>query len=213
MEHKGLFVTFEGLDGTGKTTQIRYLKKFLERKGIPVIVSREPGGTRLGERIRKLVLDAKHDNMSSRTELLLYAAARAQHIDEVLKPVLMEGKVVLCDRFVDSSIAYQGYGRDMVAEVTEINAAMMKELSPDVTFLFRMDPETSLQRIGIRENDRMEKQSMEFHQKVYLGYEKLLEDNPDRIVPLDATLTKKELKEDIHRRILELISSKGIYDI
>lgn len=213
MEHKGLFVTFEGLDGTGKTTQIRYLKKFLERKEIPVIVSREPGGTRLGERIRKLVLDAKHDNMSSRTELLLYAAARAQHIDEVLKPALMEGKVVLCDRFVDSSIAYQGYGRDMVAEVTEINAAMMKELSPDVTFLFRMDPETSLQRIGIRENDRMEKQSMEFHQKVYLGYEKLLEDNLDRIVPLDATLTKKELKEDIHRRILELISNKGIYDI
>ncbi|MGP1569612.1 MAG: dTMP kinase [Eubacteriales bacterium] len=213
MKYRGIFVTFEGLDGTGKTTQIKYLKKWLETKEIPVIVTREPGGTRLGERIRKLVLDAKNDNMSYRTELLLYAAARAQHIEEILKPALSDGKVVLCDRFVDSSIAYQGYGRDMVEEAMQINAPMLKELTPDITFLFRMKPEMSKERIGIRTNDRMEKQSIEFYERVYMGYEKMRKADPDRIIPLNASLSRKQLREQISIKIQAIIGSRGLYDI
>lgn len=213
MKYRGIFVTFEGLDGTGKTTQIKYLKKWLEAKEIPVIVTREPGGTRLGERIRKLVLDAKNDNMSYRTELLLYAAARAQHIEEILKPALSDGKVVLCDRFVDSSIAYQGYGRDMVEEAMQINAPMLKELTPDITFLFRMKPEMSKERIGIRTNDRMEKQSIEFYERVYMGYEKMRKADPDRIIPLNASLSRKQLREQISIKIQAIIGSRGLYDI
>ncbi len=210
MKYKGIFITFEGTDGSGKTTQIQYLKNYLEREGIPVTVTREPGGTRIGERIRRILLDKGNRNMSDRTEILLYAAARAQHIEEFLKPALAAGNVVICDRFVDSSIAYQGYGRDMLVEVMAVNSPMLAELTPDITFLLRLQPKDAFKRIEGRVNDRMETQGAQFHERVYKGYEELLARYPKRIIGLEANLPKKELKKQICQKVTELIEQRKL---
>ena len=181
---RGIFLTFEGIDGCGKSTQLRKAAEFLEQQGVPYITTREPGGSPIAEQIRGILLDAKNTAMSDRTEALLYAAARAQHIDEVVLPALKEGKVVLCDRFLDSSEAYQGFGRALGGEyIRQINA---------------YTPEQSLARIGSRgQADRLEQQSMEFFHRVYEGFEAIAAREPERVTVLDANQTIEEIAQQV----------------
>lgn len=204
---KGLFISFEGMDGSGKSTQIQRLKEYLEKKGCRVILTREPGGTPIGEKIRDIILDRENREMRCMTEALLYAASRAQHVEQVIKPALEEGKVVICDRFVDSSIAYQGYGRSMGNAVEEINRYAVAGCMPDVTFLMRVPPETGSGRIEGREKDRIEMEPDAFHTEVYRGYEALAERWPQRIVSVDASGSVDDIEKIIRGYM------KGILDI
>lgn len=144
---KGLFITFEGPDGSGKTTQINMLKGYLENKGFEVVLTREPGGTELGEDIRRILLDLKHKDMDEKAEMLLYAAARAQHVSKLIKPALLQGKIVLCDRFVDSSYAYQGVGRGLgIKLVEQVNEIALSGVYPDLTIFLNIEPKMGLAR-------------------------------------------------------------------
>lgn len=209
MQRKGVFITFEGLDGSGKSTQVQALRKYLDEKNINYLISREPGGTELGEKLRKVLLDVKNTKICDRTEALIYAAARSQHIFELLLPAVEEGKLVICDRYIDSSIAYQGYGRDMLDEVGKINESMLNLLTPDMTFLLNANPNFLKYRINSREKDRMESETDKFRKKVYNGYLELSKENPDRIVVLDATLTKGKIRAEIRNRVEKLLTDKG----
>jgi dTMP kinase len=191
-----MFVTFEGLDGSGKTTQAERLHARLGADGLEVVATREPGGTELGEQLRELVLHGGH--VSPWAEALLYAAARAQHVDEVIRPALARGAAVICDRYVDSSVAYQGVGRELGLErVLELNLAAVGGLMPDRTFLLALEST----EVGARlrgEHDRLERESGEFHARVAEGYRTLAERFPDRIVVLDATRPADELSEEVY---------------
>ena len=173
--NKGLFITVEGVDGCGKTTQIKLMEKYLREKGINVVLAREPGGTDISEAIRSIILDARNTEMSYITEMLLYASARAQLVAQVIKPALNKGNVVICDRFIDSSYVYQGFGRGIeLKTIEEVNRIAMDGIEPDITFFFDLRPEVALRRrIEASETDRMEKENIEFHNKVYSGYLKL----------------------------------------
>ena len=155
---KGLFISVEGSDGSGKSTQIENIKRFFENKGINIIFTREPGGTVIGEKLREIILDKGLAEMSDMTEALLYAAARAQHVAQVIRPALEKGKIVVCDRFVDSSIAYQGYGRGLGEPVRVINEYAIAGCLPDVTFLMKMDPRIGRRRIKPEQQDRLERE-------------------------------------------------------
>ena len=194
---KGFFISFEGPDGAGKTTQIKLLAEFLKEKGEEVILTREPGGTAIGEKIRSVILDPKNSEMSDSTEMMLYAAARAQIVDELIRPNIEAGRIVLCDRFVDSSIAYQGYGRDLGQAVTEVNSHAIKECMPDITFFLKMDPELCFERKVGSDTDRIEAEDMAWHRTVYEGYLRLAENNPERIKSIDANRGVKQVQEDI----------------
>ena len=204
---KGLFITFEGGDGSGKSTQIEILAGALEGTGFDVIVTREPGGTRISEAIRDLLLDPENSEISPLTEALLYASARAQIVDQLIRPALDEGKVVICDRFIDSSIAYQGYGRGLGDQVESINAPATADCMPDITFFMKIDPEDAKKRIGDRgeEKDRIEKESDDFHRKVAEGYEELEKRFPDRIVPIDASARPEEISVKIIETVMNRI--------
>ena len=186
----GLFITFEGVEGAGKTTALSYIHNQLTEAGYQVIRTREPGGIEISEKIREIILDKSHTEMEARTEALLYAAARRQHLVERVLPALAEGKIVLCDRFIDSSLAYQGYARGLgIEEVYEMNQFAIGDAMPDLTILFRIDPEKGLARIQAnqgREQNRLDLEKLDFHQKVYEAYELLLERFPDRIQAIDA---------------------------
>ncbi len=199
----GLFVTFEGGDGSGKSTQIRLLRTALERLGRDVVVTREPGGTELGERVRELLLDPA-SAMDARTEALLYAAARAQHIDEVIVPSLERGQVVLCDRYVDSSIAYQGAGRALGEEpVEQVNRWATRNVVPDLTILLDLDADQGLGRAASAEGpDRLEAAGVDFHNTVRDAYLRRAEADPDRYLVLDATRPVEELHAEIRARTL-----------
>lgn len=196
---RGRFVTFEGGDGAGKSTQLRLLRSAVQRAGHEVVTTREPGGTPIGERVREILLSRGSDGMADRTEALLYAAARAQHVDEVIVPALQRGAVVLCDRFVDSSIAYQGAGRGLgPEEVAELNRWATGGLTPDLVVLLDVDPGAGLDRaLAGGAPDRLEAAGLEFHRQVRRAYRRLAADDPDRYLVLDAT----EPVEDLHRRI------------
>lgn len=194
---KGYFISFEGVDGSGKSTQIIKLKKYLELKGYEVVLTREPGGTDIGEKIRQIILDPDNKNMTDLTEAMLYAASRAQHIEEIIKPALDSGKVVICDRFVDSSIAYQGYGRGLGDCVSIINQYAVCGYMPDITFLMKVKPNIGNDRIKNRERDRIEMEAFDFHQAVYNGYEKLEAKYPERIIGIDAARSIDEIQCDI----------------
>ena len=198
---RGLFITFEGGDGSGKSTQIALLRDWLLQAGYDVILTREPGGTRISEKIRELILDPDNDEMADMTEALLYAAARAQLVSQLIKPALEEGKVVICDRFVDSSIAYQAYGRGLGDAVGVINSYAVDGCMPDLTILLRLDPEKGSSRIADREHDRIEQASDAFHRKVYEGYLELEKNYPERIFGIDASGTIEEIAEEIRRRV------------
>ena len=203
----GLFISIEGPDGSGKSTQIENIKKFFEDKNIDIVFTREPGGTPIGERIREIILDNAFSEMDAMTEAMLYAASRAQHVAQVIRPALEAGKVVICDRFVDSSLAYQGYGRKLGDSVSIINGYAVGDCMPDITFLMKLDPNVGKHRIEEnRDNqDRLEHEKMTFHKRVYKGYLELEKMYPERIVGIDASLGIDEIKEEIYRKLEEII--------
>lgn len=187
-EKKGLFITLEGMDGAGKTTQMQQLKQYLEKQGYTVCLTREPGGTPISEKIRNLILDPQHGEMHPWTEALLYAAARAQHVSQVIQPALQREEIVLCDRFLDSSLAYQGVGRGLgMEEVLKVNEPALMGRWPDMTFWFNLTPEESFRRKKGRDpKDRLEQQAHDFYEKIYQSYRQLAEENPQRIITIDG---------------------------
>ena len=191
-----MFVTFEGLDGSGKSTQAELLRARLEADGVDVVSTREPGGTELGERVRDLVLHGGH--VTPWAEALLYAAARAQHVDEVIRPALERGASVICDRYLDSSVAYQGVGRELgLDRVLELNLAAVGGLLPDRTFLLSLEPAEIGSRLG-GVHDRLERESEEFHARAAAAYRDLAGRFPERIVVLDAARPPDELAEEVY---------------
>lgn len=204
MVPKGIFITLEGPDGSGKSTQVENIKEFFTKAGRDVVVSREPGGTPISEKLRGIVLDADHSEMDDVTEMFIYAAARAQHVAEKIKPALESGAVVVCDRFVDSSIAYQGYGRGLGDQVEEVNRYAISGLEPNVTFFMDLDPEIGRSRIGKDVRDRLEQQKMDFHYRVYEGYKALAAKYPERIMRIDAAKTIDEIKAEIETKLSSL---------
>lgn len=202
---KGLFISIEGPDGSGKSTQIENIKKFFKEKNLEIVFTREPGGTAIGERIRELILDKTYTEMDSMTEALLYAAARAQHVAQVIRPALEVGKIVICDRFVDSSIAYQGYGRKLGCSVGQINDFAVDGCMPDVTFLMKLDPRVGRGRIDEKVQDRLEMEKDAFHLAVFEGYLELEKMYPDRIVGIDAARSIEEIKLDIYEKLEALL--------
>jgi dTMP kinase len=193
---RSMFVTFEGLDGSGKSTQAELLRARFEADGVEVVSTREPGGTELGEKVRDLVLHGGH--VTPWAEALLYAAARAQHVDEVIRPALGRGASVICDRYLDSSVAYQGVGRELGLErVLDLNLAAVGGLLPDRTFLLSLDAAEIAGRLR-REHDRLERESEEFHARAATGYRELAERFPERIVVLDARRPADDLSEEVY---------------
>ncbi|CDF57173.1 dTMP kinase [Thermobrachium celere] len=201
---KGLFITFEGPDGAGKTTQINMLKEYLTSKGYDVVLTREPGGTAIGEKIRNVILDVENKEMDDICEALLYAASRAQHVKQLILPSIDQGKIVICDRFVESSIVYQGYARGLGEDKIEaINNIATRGLVPDVVFLLMLTPEEGIKRKKKSgELDRLEMEKLEFHNRVYEGYNRLKERRKN-IFEIDATLDI----DDIHNRIVRVVES------
>jgi dTMP kinase len=200
---RAMFVTFEGLDGSGKTTQVELLKKHLEREGREVVTTREPGGTEVGEHIRNVVLHLDHPVVPW-AEAALFAAARAQLVAEVIRPALERGTVVLCDRYVDSSLAYQGIARGLgVDPVLELNLRATGDLLPDRTFLLLVDPEESRRRGGDT-RDRIEREDDEFVRKVDRAYRELAELFPSRILAVDGALDPAELAETIRGQLRDV---------
>ncbi len=205
---RGLFITLEGMDGAGKSTQIAAIKDFFEGKGQRAVVTREPGGTAIGEKIREIILDRENREMDPMAEALLYAAARAQHVAQVIRPALEQGKHVICDRFVDSSIAYQGYGRELGDSVSIINAYAMAGCMPDITFFLRLDSQAARGRMQSDHLDRIELEAMDFHGRAFRGYEELALQFPDRIVTIDGARKIGEIQEEIQGRIERLLRNE-----
>ena len=195
---KGYFITFEGPDGCGKTTQIELVKEYLSSKGFDIVLTREPGGTPISEKIRAILLDPDNKEESGVTEALLYAASRAQHVAEKIKPALEEGKVVLCDRFMDSSLAYQAYARGLGEDVISINMFAIQGCSPDLTIFLDLDPEIGQKRQVERGKlDRLEQEGLSFQKKVYDGYQQLIKKYPDRIKVVNADRDPDSISKDI----------------
>lgn len=201
MKQNGVFITFEGPEGAGKTTVITKIYDRLKAEGRQVVLTREPGGIRIAEKIRTVILDTDNIEMDAKTEALLYAAARRQHLVEKVVPALDEGVIVLCDRFIDSSLAYQGYARDLgIDEVLQINQFAIGNTMPDLTVFFDINPAEGLSRIAQnneREMNRLDKENLNFHEKVYEGYKELIQRYPDRIVKTDARLSEKDVIENV----------------
>lgn len=195
---KGIFITVEGTDGSGKTTQLAFLREYLEELGREVLVTREPGGTPIGEKLREILLDSANAAMGDRAEVLLYAAARAQHVDELIRPALERGAVVLSDRFTDSSIAYQGYGRELGSVVGKVNAFATDGLKPDITFFLSLPPAEGRKRMEARAFDRIESEQLTFHERVYAGYLAAAAAEPERIRVIDASKSIEEVREEIY---------------
>lgn len=193
---KGTFITFEGIDGSGKTTQAERLCRYLQGKGHRSLFTREPGGTDISEKIRKLLLDCNNRGMAPLTELFLYSAARAQHTEEVIKPALERGEVVVCSRFADSTLAYQGGGRGIRDSlVRELSSMAAQGLKPDLTFLVDLDPEESLKRS--KREDRVEQEELEFYRRVRQEYLKLARKETERIKLLNGTRSVEELHLEV----------------
>lgn len=207
---KGLFITFEGGDGAGKTTILNQIYEELTARGIEVIKTREPGGIRISEEIRDIIHNPLHLEMEERTEALLYAAARRQHLVEKVFPALEEGKIVLCDRFVDSSLVYQGHARGIgIDEVYAINKFVIQDCMPDVTLYFDITPRKGLERIAAnadREKNRLDLETIEFHEKVYQGYQLIRSRFPERFQTVDAERSLEAVYQDVFKRITTLLN-------
>lgn len=204
---KGLFITFEGADGCGKTTQINKIAELLKEKGFDVVLTREPGSLEVGKKIRDIVLH--HDGIvSDNCEMFLYLADRSQHVDTFIKPAIEEGKVVLCDRHTDSTLAYQGYGRGRdIEKLDNLNKIATNGLTPDLTILFDVDTDVAQTRVG-NEKDRIEAAGIEFHKKVRQGYLELAEKNKDRIKVVNANNSIETVYNDTKNIIIDLITRK-----
>ena len=204
---KGLFITFEGADGSGKTTQLNLIKSFLEEKGYDVVVTREPGALELGRKIREILLHYE-GKVADKCEMFLFLADRAQHVETFIKPEIKEGKIVLCDRHTDSTVAYQGYGRGQdVNLLKELNKIAVNGLEPDLTLLYDVSTETAQNRVG-SEKDRMESAGIEFHKKVRNGYLELQKENPARIKLINANNSIENVFEESKNIIIKLIQEK-----
>ena len=197
----------EGGDGSGKTTQLEFVRRYLAEHGEDVLFTREPGGTPIGERIRAIILDPENREMEDMTEALLYAASRAQLVRQVIMPALERGRTVVCDRYVDSSIAYQGYGRGMGDSVAAINSYAIDGCMPDLTILLDVDPEAGRQRIGSdgRPLDRLEEENLAFHRRVHDGYLALSMRFPDRIAVIDGTQPIDAVSEQIAAKLAKVL--------
>ena len=208
-----LFITFEGVEGSGKTTQIQRLKRYLKRRGVPCKVTREPGGPPISEKIRKILLDPNHRKLIPLSELLLYEAARAQHIYEVIKPFLKKGNIVLCDRFNDATLAYQGYGRKIDRElIRKLNRLSSQGIKPDLTFLLdcpsNLGLKRALQRNRLSRNEkegRFEREKIKFHHRVRKGYLAIAKKEPHRVKVIDTRAGEKKVFEKIREIVDELI--------
>lgn len=207
---KGLFLSIEGCDGSGKTTACKTVIERLTSEGYDVVYTREPGGSDIAEQIRNVILDVKNTAMDQRCEALLYAASRRQHLMEVILPALHLGKIVICDRFIDSSLAYQGYARGIgIDEVLQINQFAIEGYMPDMTVYYAIEAEEGLRRIASRKNlDRLDVESINFHKKVQEGYEILCKKYPERIKIVDASLDKETVAENTYKLIKEKINGK-----
>ena len=203
---QGLFITFEGIEGCGKTSQTKLLNDYLTTSGHDVIMTREPGGTPISEAIRELLLSNDSVNMHPHTELLLYLASRAQHVSEVMKPALEKGRVVICDRFADSTFVYQCFVRGINKEIVEtMNNFAVGDMHPDVTFVLDVEPEEGLKRAMLRNQkhsrgrDRIESESIDFHNRVREGYLKLAQEYPERVYLIKTDKDKNEVHEEIKK--------------
>jgi dTMP kinase len=199
------FISFEGTEGSGKTTQVRLLKEYLRSKNRTVLITEEPGGTKIGRKIRDILL-APENHIDSLTELLLYNSSRAQHIRETIYPALIKDTIVITDRFIDSTVAYQGYARGLdLAIIKTLNEIVSPDLKPFITFLLDIDVEEGLKRNrGAQKTDRLEQETVEFHKQVRQGYLQLASEEPDRLKVVDASGSMKNVSEKI-REILEAV--------
>ena len=204
MDKKGLFITFEGADGCGKTTQINLLNDYLKNKNYETITTLEPGGCDIGKNLRQILLH--HDGyISPRAEMFMYLADRAQHVDALILKNVKEGKVVLCDRHIDSTVAYQGYARgEDIAQINLLNDIATNNNKPDLTFVFDVDSIIAQQRVGSTK-DRLEAEGLEFHKKVRFGYLELAKKYPDRIKVIDANKTIEEVFNQVKKIIDEIL--------
>ena len=210
----GIFITLEGPDGSGKSTVVESLSEYFNNSKIDYIFTREPGGTDIGEDIRNIILDNKNTLMSPRTEALLYAASRSQHVHEKIKPALQAGKVVLCERFVLSSLVYQGIGRGLgVGDVKAINDFGIEGLKPDLTLFFNIDPIVSLKRKRVGDNvDRLEMEGAGFHREVYKGYLELINMYPENIVVIDASKSAEKVFEQVKKEVENKLKKGGLME-
>lgn len=210
---RGIFITIEGPEGAGKTTITQMLGKALQQEGYQVLLTREPGGVPISEQIREVILNKDNTAMDSRTEALLYAAARRQHLVEVVMPELERGGIVLCDRFIDSSLAYQGHARGLdIEEVYNINKFAIGDMMPDATLFFDIDPEEGLRRIqsnGEREVNRLDLEALDFHKKVCEGYQFIINRWKERFIIVDAGRTIDEVFEETKASLLDFLAKAG----
>ena len=204
---RGKFITFEGCDGCGKSTQLRLLSEYLTKNGIPHIFTREPGGGKISEAIREILLSGKNMEMTDECEALLYAASRVQHLADRVEPALSEGKLVICDRYVDSSFAYQACARGLGMDfIKKINAFALEKYLPDVTVFIDLTPEEAfLRKHGVDQNDRLELAGAEFHKRVYEGYKAVAAAEPNRVACVDGRQTPAEIFSDV----LKVLQKKG----
>ena len=208
MTDRGLFITFEGTDGAGKTTQIERLTADLRQAGYDVCLTREPGGTPISEQIRDMLLNPDHSEMAATTELLLYAASRAQHVSEVIKPALEAGKVVISSRFADATVVYQGYGRGLDLErISRLNRIATDGVTPDVTFVLDLPVEIGLQRVQNSRGglDRLEREKIEFHRRLREGYQTIARQEPQRLKIIDAQVSPEQVYTQIQEAIQPLL--------
>lgn len=202
---RGAFITLEGGDGSGKSTQLKLLTEYLQSNGSDCVFTREPGGTAISEKIREIILDGNNAEEADETEALLYAAARAQLVKELIIPSIEQGKIVVCDRYIDSSVAYQGYARGLGKNfIDEINSFPLKHCMPDVTLFFDIKPERAFARKGgADKNDRIEQSGAKFHEKVYEGYKKQASVFPERIAEINAEQSVEEVFADVLKVLKE----------
>lgn len=205
-----MFITFEGPDGSGKSTIIKKIHEKLVSEGYNIVLTREPGGTPIAEKIRNIILDNENQELDARSEALLYAASRRQHLVEKIWPALKEGKIVLCDRFIDSSIAYQGGGRNIgVENVLTVNLFATENTYPDLTIFFDVSPEIGLARVSRdkkRVADRLDNENENFHDKVYETFKEIVKNNPNRIVSIDASKSIDEVFDATYKIIKEKLN-------
>ena len=208
-----MFITFEGPDGSGKSSVIKKVYEDLTQKGYSIILTREPGGTPISEKIRDIILDNNNTNLDARTEALLYAASRRQHLVEKIWPALKEGKIVLCDRFLDSSLAYQGGGRHLgIDNVLNINLFATENTYPDITFFFDVSPEIGLTRVSKdkkRVADRLDKETEGFHDTAYESFKKIVKRYPKRFYVIDASKNLDEVVFNVETILSQILAKKG----
>ena len=207
----GIFITLEGPDGSGKTTQIAYLRTLFEREGFTVVQTREPGGTPIADRIRSLILDPAHREMTARTEALLYMAARAQHTAELIRPALRRDAVVISDRYADSTLVYQGVARGLSQEaLVWLNRFATEDLVPDLTLLLDGESGNLAQRVADRGNrDRLDSEGLEFHQRVRAGFLRLAEQNPGRFRVIDGEQPVENVRWAIEKCVMDFLRKRG----